>query len=334
MKTRIKGLDGLRGIAVILVFIEHFVRGGHGLGPLGVKLFFVLSGFLIVGILHKQRQSIEDFKSSAFHELKIFWKRRARRIFPIYFITLFILALNLYIESKSPNTEGLLWYFFFGANFYIQNVSLAWGAFTHLWSISVEQHFYMLSSPILLFLSTKYHKKVLILISSIAFITLIANLLNHTKPISIEVSSIINFAFMAAGGLIALNKQEINKDKLMITSITMLLLYLIVYHNKTFNINILSIASYSLLLIGCTSLIGYITLAQESKSVSFLEYGPIKKLGEISYGFYVYHYFSPRVPEWVESYYLNRLWFLIQFVITVIVAWLSWNLIEKRLLRS
>jgi len=153
---RIKGFDGLRALCVILVFVDHFVWWRHGLGSLGVKIFFTLSGFLIIGILHEQRKKIEAKRKPALQEFYIFWINRALRIFPIYFLTLAgILAYTFYREL--PHTyQGLQYYFAFAGNVYIQHVSHSWGMFTHLWSISVEQHFYMLASPLLLFLPSKW----------------------------------------------------------------------------------------------------------------------------------------------------------------------------------
>ena len=88
----IRSLDGLRGIAILFVLIEHFCPRMFGQGALlpwgriGVQLFFVLSGFLITRILLEGRLS--DGVSDRFRFLRQFYLRRSLRIFPIYYLAL------------------------------------------------------------------------------------------------------------------------------------------------------------------------------------------------------------------------------------------------------
>src|SRR4051794_10552569 len=80
-------LDGLRAFAVLLVLLTHYVPEKHKVmqmiqgGQLGVQLFFVLSGFLITGILLRYRET----ETSLFSNLKQFYMRRCLRIFPLYY---------------------------------------------------------------------------------------------------------------------------------------------------------------------------------------------------------------------------------------------------------
>ena len=124
INLRIAGFDGLRAIAVILVFLEHRVIEGYLFGSFGVKLFFVLSGYLIVSILHKQRANIDEGAAIS-SEIFEFWRRRALRIFPIYFLTLAIISISIsvgYIES-----QGIAYYWFFAGNFYLKEAALLTG---------------------------------------------------------------------------------------------------------------------------------------------------------------------------------------------------------------
>ncbi|MXN60958.1 acyltransferase family protein, partial [Burkholderia pseudomallei] len=90
----VRGLDGLRAVAVILVFLSH---KGHVLaidvGKLGVWTFFLISGFLIVGELHRSRQAIERGALTQRHAFSLFLAKRALRIFPVYYLLLAALAL-------------------------------------------------------------------------------------------------------------------------------------------------------------------------------------------------------------------------------------------------
>jgi len=96
-KTRFPALDGIRGLAVGMVFINHFGGGAHG-GPIlravnqvrergwaGVDLFFVLSGFLITGILFDTRTDSKFFRR--------FFARRSLRIFPVFYLVVAVLLL-------------------------------------------------------------------------------------------------------------------------------------------------------------------------------------------------------------------------------------------------
>jgi peptidoglycan/LPS O-acetylase OafA/YrhL len=90
MQRRVKGFDGLRAIAVGLVYAYHSTSAAHLLGmdagTLGVRVFFVLSGFLIIGILARQRERIESGHSTFRAEIRAFYYRRALRIFPLYYL--------------------------------------------------------------------------------------------------------------------------------------------------------------------------------------------------------------------------------------------------------
>ena len=94
-------LDSLRAIAVIMVIISHWFSNEHFLnrftanGVNGVTLFFVLSGFLITGLLLKSKYKVEE-GSSMWSAFKVFYMRRSLRIFPVYYLLLFIsLVFNL-----------------------------------------------------------------------------------------------------------------------------------------------------------------------------------------------------------------------------------------------
>jgi peptidoglycan/LPS O-acetylase OafA/YrhL len=334
---RVKGFDGLRGLAVTMVFLEHFVLSGLGLGSLGVSAFFVLSGYLIIGILHQQRVKIESGISNFSYEFRKFWERRVRRIFPIYFLVLVILSIKFMIRSKSINTEGLLWYFPFLSNIYIGHIAKDWGAFTHLWSISVEQHFYLLTSPLLLLLPSQLHTKILVLALLNALLAFGYGIFMGTEAVTLYVSSIINFAYMAVGGLIAI-KYKKNDDAWIYAVLTILAISLCIYIKTSatelpkLSLTILFISS----LVGCASLIKYVTAIQIGGPLLYiLELPPMKRLGEISYGFYVYHYFFMpiKTPPKFIPIHLIPFWTLIIFLVTVLVSWFSYKYFELKVLK-
>jgi peptidoglycan/LPS O-acetylase OafA/YrhL len=147
----IPALDGVRGIAILLVLAFHLWRDASRLidlqhpifkiacfGWCGVDLFFVLSGFLITGILYDSRGSE--------HYLRNFYARRALRIFPLYYGALFVVAiLTVVLPEVKWGTYSLIWQALFLSNFVI--IVGGWSAFgdgmSHFWSLAVEEHFYL-----------------------------------------------------------------------------------------------------------------------------------------------------------------------------------------------
>lgn len=170
-RTRIPELDGVRGIAVALVLIWHYIpcqlpqdaglvssvlRRTLYLAGSGVDLFFVLSGFLIFGILLDKRQS-PNF-------IKVFLVRRSCRILPLYFFFLSVYAalsgLNFLPEVSHQwlfgNTLPLWSYATFTQNILMGlNGTFGPGALSVTWSLAVEEQFYLLAPLIILFLGRK-----------------------------------------------------------------------------------------------------------------------------------------------------------------------------------
>jgi peptidoglycan/LPS O-acetylase OafA/YrhL len=143
--SRVFGLDVMRALAIIFVVMGH---GGAMLGKAdigfpwiklidGVEMFFVLSGFLIGGIL------IKTFGDNAFGPVSIlgFWIRRWFRTLPAYYLVLFLNILAVYAGITTGDPEQFSWKFFF----FLQNFSGPfYDFFWESWSLSVEEWFYLL----------------------------------------------------------------------------------------------------------------------------------------------------------------------------------------------
>lgn len=137
-RHRIPSLDGLRAISITLVLLSHLVQLGHipqtvlgSYGKLGVHVFFVLSGFLITSLLLQEHQRTGTIS------LPNFYLRRAFRIFPAAFVFLAVVSVLYWRQIH--------WLHLAAAFFYVANMDATrpW-IFGHLWSLSIEEQFYLL----------------------------------------------------------------------------------------------------------------------------------------------------------------------------------------------
>lgn len=130
---RLKEIDFLRGIAILLVLLRHqeLTEFTTNMGWIGVDLFFVLSGFLVSGLLFK------EYKNYGKIDAVRFLVRRGFKIYPIYYLT-YILYLIIIIKNNNFDAEKI----FFDLTF-LQNYFNEWGyAYGASWSLAIEEHFY------------------------------------------------------------------------------------------------------------------------------------------------------------------------------------------------
>jgi len=153
VRTHLPVLDGLRGLAIIIVVWHNasFTNSGDGefakflslfanMGWMGVQLFFVLSGFLITGILLDEK--------GAPRQLRNFYMRRVLRIFPIYYAVLLVAFIILPALGSAPawsiaNKSNEIWYWLYLVNWDIP-IEGGGGGLSHFWSLAVEEQFYLL----------------------------------------------------------------------------------------------------------------------------------------------------------------------------------------------
>src|SRR6478736_4827180 len=147
---RLKELDFLRGIAIILVLLRHIppFNFTHNIGWIGVDLFFVLSGFLVSGLLFKEYLKFGDIRP------KLFLIRRGFKIYPIYYLFYIPYLAPIIMERgwSCLAERGFLSDMTFTQNFIN---GLGW-ANKASWSLAVEEHFYF-GLSFFLWLSSKYN---------------------------------------------------------------------------------------------------------------------------------------------------------------------------------
>jgi peptidoglycan/LPS O-acetylase OafA/YrhL len=280
MKHYVK-IDGLRFIAIALVLIHHFsysIGRSFTIGYYGVDLFFVISGFLITSILYYSKG---NFKCS----YKNFIGRRTLRIFPIYYLTVFILfILNLEVVRNYLIT--ILTYTF---NYTIAFKSLPLTPVSHFWSLCVEEQFYLFWPFIVLPLRNNYRYLLwtIVIIVIFSFSQLVIGYISWMNPyyylhLFTRMGSIGLGALAAI--LVITNNLPINllKDKFFEYLMFGILIY------SFFDDSQLKYLAFSL----CSF---YFVLKSVHSGFnlrfinSILENKTIRYIGTISYGIYIYH---------------------------------------------
>lgn len=155
----IKELDSFRAIAVLFVIIGHGAGVNNYLSKVfnadfGVNLFFVLSGFLITWILLVNREEAKSAGLSVASIFKMFYIRRTLRIFPLYYLCVVIFFLLSSILTDN-NRFIFPWLFTYSANWYFI-IHQTWvGHISHVWSLAVEEQFYLIWPTVMLLVSRK-----------------------------------------------------------------------------------------------------------------------------------------------------------------------------------
>ena len=345
----VKQLDSLRAIAVILVMINHWITyrfiNNIPTGKIGVDVFFVLSGFLITRILFNSRENAESGNASKSRPLKNFFIRRALRIFPIYYLTLFVLLI--FHESTETNIQSAFgWFITYTSNFYFIKLGNWDGMISHLWSLSVEEQFYLVWPWLMLFVNKKYLRAVII-----GFI--ITGIAGGYLTSGSKVDYIYTFACFDAFGLGALlawhityRPETLKKffSRLSVFAGLAAVLFIAGLVQQNWKYVPLRTLNATIALWFITYIMTY---AENGKlRFKFIFNNPVLiYLGKISYGIYLFHnfipdinlniinvYFNPLLPDVLYKTYWNYLFLAENILLVIIISSLSYVLIEKRFL--
>jgi peptidoglycan/LPS O-acetylase OafA/YrhL len=174
---RIIELDGLRGLAIFLVVLCHYVSNvphgpsrswesmigtALGLGASGVDLFFILSGFLIGGILLESRNSA--------HFYSTFYLRRFHRIVPLYYLWIAVFAALSTLNPAFYLQKSYWIYLAFLQNYSTQSSNIEFVFFAVTWSLAVEEQFYLLTPLLIRSTQPRLLWKVLLVILALSFV--------------------------------------------------------------------------------------------------------------------------------------------------------------------
>jgi peptidoglycan/LPS O-acetylase OafA/YrhL len=362
-----KGLNALRFFAAYLVVIHHAeqIRLKYSLfnlkeyslfnnGGLAVSFFFVLSGFLITYLLLKEQQQTQTISVSKFYV------RRILRIWPLYFLlvivgTLLIPLILTFINHpyKMPyQFEDVILYYIFFTPFMV-NIVFGHHLLEPLWSIGVEELFYIIWAPLIKFF--KNHILTLIVaIIGIKIVLLISINALYPNSTLYQVISYLKFEAMAIGALgayIIYHKEDNLADsRLFSTPIQLIMLVLISVRLFVFQtvIENSELANYLFSSFIISDLIMYavfawfiINIAVNPKSIINLDNKYMNYLGEISYGIYMYHMLIVFGIVLVFTNFLNRynnisssiIFYLMLSLGVILTASISKQLFENQFLK-
>lgn len=362
-KGYIKSLDGIRALALIMIMAYH-AELSH-FTWVSVQLFFVLSGYLITGILWKEKFKPEPIT----FKFKKFWVRRSLRIFPLYFGFLAVVSLS-YILFRFPSyfTQYFPYLMTYTVNY--SRLIPGWQGnplFTHLWTLSIEEQFYLIFPLLIFFCKPKFIKYLLI---SLLFLSPVCRYLigefYKNKGLTPELTADVVYwntlshldAFCFGGLIPVFNLSKTIKKPMLLLRIILftgvfagLINYLfsnsdLPYwddfgYNHWLIDNYQHVWHYTLINALCAVLILVLVSEQSAKSIpgirAFLEHPWIVRIGKVSYGMYLFHwivltyiFYNTIKPET----YLLKLLLFIPYVATVyIVSEISYTFFELRFIK-
>jgi peptidoglycan/LPS O-acetylase OafA/YrhL len=210
---RVAPLDGLRAVSILLVILHH-LKGTAGApaffgvignaidaGNLGVRVFFVISGYLITGLL------LRELERTGTISLRTFYWRRTLRIFPPAYAYLAVLAVLVAIGTLALTGRDLVAGFTYTMNFYLGPWTPRQWQVGHLWSLAVEEQFYLLWPAVLLTLGVR--RSVVLVASLVVLVPAlrVAALFGiQPAPVTTVAPFLFNADWLAAGSLLALGR--------------------------------------------------------------------------------------------------------------------------------
>ena len=342
LRHYVPALDGVRGLAILVVMFCHFVwvvteyspppdKISHLVvevfktGRYGVDLFFVLSGFLITGILYDAKQDSHYFRN--------FYARRTLRIFPLYYSVLFILFVvcpifvtwNTGGEPQVVHGQRWLWFYmgnmknsFSGPGFFQQD--RLWVG--HFWSLAIEEQFYLVWPMIILLLSRTKAMRLCVVMMIVAPLVRLGFLLSWPGERGLYASlyfSVCKLDTLALGAFLALAARSPNGLKsfakaspyVFIATGTLLAPLILFKPGKEGLVGGVSeMLKISLICFFCGAML---VLAHRSNGRGvagwFFTHPVMRFLGKYSYGIYIFHELFAPLLNWrlgVEA--LRRSW--------------------------
>lgn len=337
VQRRIQGLDALRGLAIALVLLRHaWPDTFGGAGIVGVVMFFVLSGYLITGVL------AADIRRNGRVRYGRFYRNRALRLIPalLFFLTGVALVDGI---GNLAGARAQLGHTIVAALTYTVNIpGLPHGSesISHLWTLANEEQFYLVW-PVLLVLGIRFAKVRLVLIASAAVVMLaligalvFADLSGagssaasnfqeiYTWPTSWTIAMIIGAAAKLAEDTGAGGRFFARLGSLAATSAALVVVTLLIFISDAKNSALMYLLGGPA--IGVATVVLILRL-RHIPEVAFV-WRPLVSLGTISYAAYLWNW---PISLWIADVGFRQATPVASLVLTVIAATASWHLVEK-----
>lgn len=314
-------IQGLRALAVIVVFIFHlgYMKNGY----LGVDIFFVISGFLITGILNK------EFLNGSY-SIKNFYLRRIRRIIPLVLLINIIAIIIGYIIMLPDDYENLA-QSVIATNFFSNNilqyvttgnyweVANDFKPLMHTWSLGIEEQYYIIF-PLIFILLTKRKNKLFLILLILTIISLLSFVFTKNAGIAFYMLH-TRFFELSIGGLVALKKDQL-KDNRFLSDLILVLLCIILFFDFGLSNTIKVILSviFTSILIGINN--------QNSIANKILSFKPIVFIGTISFSLYMWHQLIFAIYRYLYGSNINFIASVLLFIITFLLSTFSFYFVE------
>lgn len=339
LRTRRAQIDALRAIAVGWVLFDHFwLASGTGpVGRLSVRMFLLISGYLITHILLSSRDEVERKSASVTGILRSFYARRALRIVPAYFA---VIGLTWLLHAKDF-AGSLPWHLLFQSSvlFALTNQWGPPGQLAHLWTLSVQEQFYLLWPLVMLFTPRRGVTASILAISAVGPVfrcSLVGLGLDDTVGAYTLLPASITAICAGAGA--ALLERHGRAPAWLATPrprwlLAALALFAAVNLAPTPDWTTYLIFDY-LWLIPLSALLLSVSIGIEGPLGRLLDQPWLQYIGRISLGVYLYQWLASEAAEWIlGKAHIGAdngpMLFAATIVLSVAFAFISWNLMEK-----
>lgn len=347
-------LDGLRALAMLAVLVSHYfpersaiLRAFHW-GRFGVLLFFVLSGFLITGLLLRGRDAVASGEATRGGVFRSFMARRMLRIAPIYYLVVVI----GWAVGYGPIADHVGWHLTYTGNIAMTYFGAKLAQATHLWSLCVEEQFYLLWPLVVLYVA---RRRLAWVAAALVLFSFGYEGAGTLRGHSFEETHLVLQGCMDALGLGALLAIAMHKDAGVGRSAETFSFYCALIgaplfffaQGFRFQVGLAATEQLAYRLPGdigmaliSTSLVFLATQKGPSVVRGVLELPPVRFMGRISYGIYLYHLFLIAIGRELALRYgiavppRGLSMFLLYSAISILVATLSWYAIEAPINRQ
>jgi peptidoglycan/LPS O-acetylase OafA/YrhL len=342
-------LDALRALAVGGVLLQHYWPPTYAVaetGAMGVHLFFVLSGFLITGILLRERAAVDCGIATRGFSLRRFYLRRFLRIFPLYYLVLLIAWL-----TDVPGTRGAMaWHLAYLTNVQHYVMHTYGERMGPYWSLAVEEQFYLVWPWIVLFAPARRLPAVALTAIAAAPVFRLSVLLltGNEQVVVLPISCLDSLglgAYLAMSFAPALQEHPLVRPigvRLAAAGLLLLLIHQIAMWTGTAPALRVVIFNPAIALPSAW-VIGLAARGIRGRPGRLLDWTPLRWIGTISYGIYVYHLLLPYLFPWIARHLGRRglfdplghglertIWYPIFYSAAAVgVAAMSWYAFER-----